>query len=295
MTSLFQCAPNFSEGRNPDTLDALRRAASAPGVALCDFTADPDHNRAVATLLGDAEGLERAVMQMAAVAVERIDLRLHAGQHPFVGALDVLPFVPFRNAAMDQADSLAQQAARRIGEELGVPVYLYAESAADPSRRALPALRKGGIAGLCKRMAAAPPDYGPPTAHPSAGITVAGARKPLLAFNVNLDSVDVNLAKRIARQIREANGGIPGVRALGLWLSSCRCAQVSVNITDVEAATLATVYRAVADIAASEGVSVRGCELIGGIALPYLVAALNEALRGEIRVTQVLDGWLPLP
>lgn len=127
MTPLFQCAPNFSEGRDAQTLDALRRAASAPGVALCDFSADPDHNRAVATLLGDAEGLEQAVLQMAAVAVERIDLRGHAGQHPFMGALDVLPFVPFKHADMEGAKALARRVARRIGEELDIPVYLYAE------------------------------------------------------------------------------------------------------------------------------------------------------------------------
>lgn len=293
MLSLFHSAPNFSEGRNPKTLDALREAARVPGVILADFSADPDHNRSVATLLGDAEGLHAAALRMARVAVERIDLSRHAGAHPFIGALDVLPFVPFRDATMPDAAALARRVARDLAAQLDLPVYLYAECAADAARAPLPALRRGGWQALPERLVAVPPDFGPPAPHPTAGVAVVGARGPLLAFNVNLDSTDLALARGIAARIRAAGGGLQGVRALGLRMDSAGHVQVSVNITDPSAATLATVVRAVSEMAAERGVRVRGSELIGGIALPWLVAALNEALGADIRETQVLDAWLP--
>lgn len=290
---IFQSAPNFSEGRNAETLEALRRAVRVGGVALADFSADADHNRCVATLLGDAEGLEEAALRMAAVAVERIRLDTHAGQHPRIGALDVLPFIPFRNATMEDADRLAKAVGRRIAEELGVPVYLYAASAADPERAPLPVLRQGGYEGLAEKLRLVPPDFGPPVPHPTAGAAVVGARAPLLAYNVNLLSDDLALARRIAARLRDSAGGLPGVRALGLRLEHGGCVQVSVNITDVRAATLVSVYRAVEALAREAGVAVRNSELIGGIALDWVVAALNEAVRGEIQVSQVLDAWLP--
>jgi len=291
---VFQSAPNFSDGRDAGTLAALREAARAPGAILADFSADPDHNRCVATLLGDAGGLERAVRQMARVAVDRIDLSRHAGVHPYIGALDVLPFVPLRGATMADADALARRVGRWIADELGVPVYLYAESAATPERAALPDLRRGGWANLPEKLRATPPDYGPPEPHPTAGATVVGARGPLVAFNVNLESTDLALARRIAVRIRDAGpAGLPGVRALGLVLESTACVQVSVNITDPSAVTPATVYAAVRDLAAAAGVSVRNTELIGGIALDCLVASHNDALQGDVLPTQVLDAWLP--
>jgi glutamate formiminotransferase len=264
----------------------------APGVALVDFSADADHNRCVATLLGDAPGLEQAALEMAAVAVQRIRLTEHAGEHPRIGALDVLPFIPFRDAAMEDADRLAKTVARRIAEDLGVPVYLYAASAADPERAPLPVLRKGGYEGLAEKLAAVPPDFGPSAPHPTAGATVVGARPPLLAFNVNLASDDLALARRIAARLRESAGGLRGVRALGLRLQSAGCVQVSVNITDVRAATLSTVHAAVERLAAEAGVSVQNSELIGGIALGSVLAALNESIHGDIQRTQVLDTWL---
>ena len=292
MLPVYQSAPNFSEGRDDAVLAALQEAARAPGTVLADFSADPDHNRCVATLLGDAPGLEQAALQMAAVAVERIHLTRHAGAHPRIGALDVLPFIPFRDATMEGADRLARTVGRRIADELGVPVYLYAASAATPERAPLPVLRKGGYEGLAEKLRAVPPDFGPLAPHPTAGATVVGARSPLLAYNVNLATDDLVLARRIAARLRESAGGLPGVRALGLRLQNLGCVQVSVNITDVRAATLVTVYRAVESLAAEAGVSVRNSELIGGIALDSVLAALNEAVMGDIRRTQVLDTHL---
>lgn len=291
--AIFHCAPNFSEGRNADTLDALREAARAPGVILADLSADPDHNRCVATLLGDADGLERAALQMARVAVNRIDLSDHVGAHPFLGALDVLPFVPFRSATMRDAVALSKRAARLIADALGLPVYLYAHSASDPSRVQLPDLRRGGWPGLAERLRLAPPDYGPPAPHPTAGACVVGARDPLIAWNVDLESADLPTARRIAARIRGSAGGLPGVRALGLVLPHRGCAQVSVNVTDPDAVTLMAVFRAVERLAREEGARVRGAELVGGIALRYVVDALNEATGARVKVSQVLDAWLP--
>ena len=207
--------------------------------------------------------------------------------------MDVLPFVPFRDATMEDADGLARRVGRWLADDLGVPVYLYARSAVDPSRAPLPALRRGGWAGLPERLRALPPDYGPLAPHPTAGVSVVGARGPLIAFNVSLESNDLALARRIAARIREAGGGLPGVRALGLAMECGGCVQVSINITDPEAATPAAVYGAVRDLATAEGVRVRDTELIGGIALRYLVASHNEALQGGIRISQILDAWLP--
>jgi glutamate formiminotransferase len=287
--AIFQCAPNFSEGRDPETLAGLREAARAPGVALADFSADADHNRCVATLLGDAAGLEAAALAMARVAVQRIHLDEHTGAHPRMGALDVLPFIPFRDATMGEADGLARSVGSRIAGELGVPVYLYAHSASDPERAPLPVLRRGGFEALREKLLAMPPDFGPPIPHPTAGATVVGARDPLLAFNVNLNSDDLALARGIAARLRESAGGLPGVRALGLRMEGGGFVQVSVNITDVRATTLVTVHHAVESLAAEAGVAVRGSELIGGIALDSVLAALNEAIRGEITAGQVLD------
>lgn len=293
MPPIIQCVPNFSEGRHPEVLCELQEAGRSPGVILADFSADPDHNRCVATLLGDPQGLESAVVKMASVAVRRIDLRVHSGRHPRVGALDVLPFIPFRNASLDDCVTLAHKVGSRIGSELDVPVYLYGAAATHPDHIPLPALRQGGLEGLRERMPSDVPDFGPRQPHPTAGVTIAGARLPLLAFNVNLDTDNLTAARRIARRLRASNGGLPGVRALGLQMESAGYAQVSVNITDTDAVTLFTVCDAVRRMGQEEGVTVRDCELIGGISLPQTVAALNEALDARIHVRQVLDAWLP--
>lgn len=291
MTPIFQCAPNFSEGRNAATLCLLREAAHVPGAALCDFSADVDHNRCVATLVGDAVGLKHAALAMARVAVERIDLRNHAGRHPFVGALDVLPFIPLRDAAMDDAVSLAHLTGARIANELSVPVYYYA--AASPRNATLPALRKGGLAGLSGRMHAFPPDAGPRERHPTAGVTIVGAREPLIAYNVNLETNRVRIADEIAAAIRESNGGMPGVRALGIYLESLDQAQVSVNITDTGAVTMADVFEAVQRIASELGVRVVGAELIGGISMENLQRNGGRDFGCKIDEARILDNWIP--
>ncbi|HEY3413800.1 MAG TPA: glutamate formimidoyltransferase [Armatimonadota bacterium] len=291
MTPIFQSAPNFSEGREAETLRRLRDAARVPGAALCDFSADIDHNRCVATLVGDAAGLERAAVEMARVAVERIDLRAHEGRHPFVGALDVLPFIPLRDATMDDAVRLAHTTGARIAGELSLPVYYYA--AASPENTSLPALRKGGLAGLAGRMRYSPPDEGPAEPHPTAGVAIVGAREPLIAYNVNLASNDVRIAVAIAKRIRESGGGLPGVRALGIFLASRDQAQVSVNITDTRAVSMADVFDVVRALATAQGVHVAGAELIGGISNENLLRNAGRDFGCVVEPNRILDNWLP--
>ena len=289
MERIVQCVPNFSEAFCLDTLNALIEAAWLPGVIVADSSADESHNRCVTTLLGEPSAIAEATFAMARVAVERIDLTKHSGVHPRVGALDVLPFVPLRQVTMDECVELARSVGSRIAYELGVPVYLY--DFASPDRFTLPQLRKGGLEGLTERMAAQPPDFGPSKPHPTAGVTLVGARNPLLAYNVNLETDDVRIARRIAKRIREFKEALPGVRALGLLVQGK--AQVSVNITDTNLVSLLMVYAAIIKFAKEEGVGIADSELIGGITTEQLVHALNDALESEIRISQVLDAWLP--
>ena len=291
MMPIFQSAPNFSEGRDAETLRLLQAAALAPGAALCDFSADIDHNRCVATLVGDAAGLECAALAMARVAVERIDLRAHEGRHPFAGALDVLPFIPLRGAKMLDAIRLAHATGARIASELSVPVYYYASASA--RHASLPALRKGGLAGLVARMPGYPPDAGPLDPHPAAGVAIVGAREPLIAYNVNLATNDVRVAEGIARHIRESSGGMPGVRALGIYLASRDRAQVSVNITDTPSVSMADVFDAVRSLATAHGVQVDGAELIGGISMANLLRNGGRDFGCEVETSRILDNWLP--
>lgn len=288
MIPVYQCVPNFSEGRDVEVLLALRSAATAPGVRLADFSADPDHNRCVATLVGEAAGVEEAAFKLARVAVERIDITQHEGQHPYIGVLDVLPVVPLWNADMSGANEVARALGSRIGVELGVPVYYYAHSAISSDRAPLPTLRKGGLPGLAARMSVMPPDAGPPAPHPTAGVSVVGARAPLIAYNVNLESSDIRMAQRIAARLRESGGGLRGVRALGFSLASRELTQVSVNITDTAAISMADVYVAVRDLSTGERVRIAGAELIGCVTEDDLLRNAGREIGCEARPSQVL-------
>jgi glutamate formiminotransferase len=273
---------NVSEGRNRETLAALRNAA---GGVLRDFHADGSHNRAVATLLGRPEAVVATALAVARAAVDCIDLRSHAGEHPRVGAVDVVPFTPVRGVNLEDCVGFAREFGERFSAETGVPVYLYEQASA--KRRTLPSIRRGGLAGLAARMAADPPDFGPARPHPTAGVTCVGARAPLLAYNVWLKTNDVAVARRIAGRLRERGGGLPGVRALGLLVGGR--AQVSVNITDTDAVSLWTVWEAVRRLARYEGVAVEGSELVGGITAAQALKALNGAIGANIAPGQVLD------
>ena len=283
MTGWVECIPNFSEGRDPATLEALRTAiVSRPGVHLLDWTADPDHNRSVFTFAGEPGPVSDSLFEAARVAVERIDLRRHEGVHPRIGALDVAPFVPLEGLDWDAVIGLAHAFAERLWRELAVPVYFYGQAARTPEREALENVRTGGFELL--RVAALEnperrPDIGGPNLHPSAGAAAVGARKLLVAFNVNLRTRDVSVARRIARSIRESSGGYPAVKALGLELARAGLTQVSMNLTDFEVTSPSTVFERIRAEAGAAGVEVESSELIGLIPQAALEPLGADGLR----------------
>ena len=247
-------------------VDALAGVVTATsGVALLDRTSDADHNRSVLTFAGQADAVETAMEAVVAGAIERIDMRTHRGQHPRLGAVDVVPFVPLGDTTMAECVSLARAFGARIAERFDLPVYLYAEAATRPERRLLSDIRRPQFEGLAEAMAApgGEPDFGPRRPHPSAGATVVGARPFLIAWNIELASPDVALAKRIAKAIRERDGGLPRVQALGLFLEESGRAQVSMNLLDFRVTPLWRVWEAVAALAAEAGVELLDSELIG--------------------------------
>lgn len=289
---LTQCVPNFSEGRDSETIAAIAAAASAPGVRLVDHSADPDHHRMVVTLLGAPEATVEAVLRAAEVAVRRIDLSRHQGEHPRLGAVDVVPFVPVGETPMEACVDAARAAGARLATELGLPVYLYERAAPRTDRASLPQIRAGGYEALkgVELVGELAPDFGPSRVHPTAGAVVVGARAPLIAFNVNLRTADLEVARAVARRIRERDGGLVGVRALGFALASRGLVQVSVNITRPEAVPLYRVLEMVRLEAARYGVAVAGTELIGACQLEELLEAARFYLGMEgLHAGQLLD------
>ena len=292
-TPLIEAVPNFSEGRRADVLDALVEAVQAPGVTLLDWSADADHHRSVITVAGAPGDVVEGVFRAATVAAERIDLREHTGTHPRLGALDVAPLVPLAGIALDECVAWARRLGARIGDELGLPVYLYEAAAARPSRRLLADVRRGEYEALVREIGEPhrQPDFGPARVGP-AGATIVGARNFLIAFNVYLQTDDVRIACRIARAIRERDGGLPGVRALGMLVHGR--AQVSVNLVDFERTALVDVVEAVAVQAVLHETAVDHSELIGLIPRAALPSVdLEEAARRlrlpGLRSEQVLE------
>ena len=262
---LIEAIPNVSEGRDAARLDRFAAAITGAGATLLDRTADWSHHRAVFTFAADSERIACAAIDFAAAVMAEIDLAAHAGVHPRVGALDVLPFVPLGSASMDDAVAIAHDVGREIGEALGVPVFLYEAASRPPHRRSLEAIRRGGVDGLRARLSepAWTPDYGPRTLHPTAGAIAVGARGPLVAWNLVLDRPDLALARRIARTIRTSNGGLPCLKALGLPLAHTGQVQVSMNLTDYRTTSMAEVFTAVEIEAARDGAAIAGSEIIG--------------------------------
>lgn len=266
---LVECVPNFSEGRDLAVIARLEAAArGVPGVALLDRHSDPDHHRTVLTFAGAPEAVLEAAFRTCAEATRSIDMTRHQGAHPRLGAADVVPFVPLRGATLADCTALAERLAARLAGELSLPVYLYGASARRPERRRLPWLREPEFEGLAGALATPEraPDYapslgGPARPHPTAGATVTGARPLLVAFNVDLRTDDVRVARRIARAVRESSGGLPGVQAKGLWLPLQARVQVTMNLVDVEQTGRA--FAEVARLAAAEGVLLAGSELVG--------------------------------
>jgi glutamate formiminotransferase len=290
---LLEVVPNVSEGREAQAIAAIAGAlGSEPGVRLLDLSSDPDHHRSVLTAAGEPGPLERGLLKMTRTAVDRIDLRRHTGVHPRLGAVDVVPFVPLGAATMADAVGAADRLGRAIGDDLGIPVFLYGEAASAADRRLPASLRRLGLPGVAAALTngALRPDYGPTRAHPTAGVTLVGARTFLIAFNVWLASADVRVARDIARAIRESGGGLPGVQALGFYLESRGRAQVSINLLRPGKTPLESVVERVRAEAAARGIEVERGELVG--LLPEAVASRTTAkalLLPELGPDQILE------
>jgi glutamate formiminotransferase/glutamate formiminotransferase/formiminotetrahydrofolate cyclodeaminase len=267
MQPIIECVPNFSEGRDAQKIEAIEGAiASADGAIVLHRTSDPDHNRSVITFAGPPEAVLEGAVRAAAAAAKLIDLRTHKGVHPRLGALDVLPFVPVRGATLDDCIALAHRAGERIWRELSIPVYLYEAAARQPARQRLENVRRGEFEQIREAALAdesRQPDIGGPGLHPTAGAVIVGARRFLIAFNINLQTSDLQIAKDIARAIRTSSGGLPAVKALGLPLPSRNLVQVSMNLTDFQQTGLYAVYSEVERHAAQHGIGIAGSELIG--------------------------------
>lgn len=274
---LIECVPNFSEGCDALTVAAIRDAiGGVPGCYILRSEMDPDHNRSVITYAGAPEPVAEAAFRGIAAAVERIDLRKHAGVHPRIGAADVVPFVPIENVVLSECVEIAHAVGRRVWEELRVPVYFYEAAALAPERMPLENLRRGGF----ERPHLAP-DLGGPELHPSAGACVIGARRFLIAFNINLCTPDVAVARDIARTIRASSGGLPYLKAIGVKLASRDLAQVSMNLTNFEQTGLYEVFEKVRAEANARGVAIAGSEIIGLVPRKALENAASSALQCE--------------
>ena len=294
MQQIIECVPNFSEGRDPAVVQALIAAVkSVPGIWLLDYTMDADHHRSVLTFAGSPDAVGEAALRAITVATELIDLRRHEGVHPRVGSTDVVPFVPLCDVTMDECVRIAHSVGQEVGARLGIPVFFYEQTASNPKRRQLESIRLGGLRGLASRMESDPvwlPDFGPPRPHETAGAIVIGARQPLIAFNVNLNTSDLAVAKTIAKTIRQSNGGLPCLKAIGVKLASRGMVQVAMNLTDYKVTSIHAAFQAVKTEAAKRGVQVAGSELIGLV--PQ--AALDETAAASLQFerfdpTQVLE------
>jgi len=265
---LVESVPNYSQGRRLEVVDRLAAAVEdTDGAYLLDRTSDPSHNRSVLTLAGEAPAVERALEATIKVAIDEMDMEEHAGEHPRIGAVDVIPFVPLAGTTIEDAVSLARSFGARVAERFGIPVYLYARAATRPDRVRLADVRRGGYEAVRDEIGDAAvdrrPDFGPSRTHPRAGAIAVGARPFLIAWNVNLDTNDVEVAKRIARRVRESGGGLPAVQGNGFMIEELDAAQVSMNLLDFETTPMWRAFDEVQRLATDEGVAVRESELIG--------------------------------
>lgn len=280
---IVECVPNFSEGRNGKVIEKIADAFRVDGVKLLDYSADVDHNRSVFTVVGEPTELAEAVINAVGVAKDNIDLTRQSGEHPRIGAADVVPFVPIKNVSVEETVELSRFVGQQIATRHGVPVYLYEKSATAANRVNLADIRKGQFEGLSEKMKAEEwkPDFGNPEPHPTAGATVVGCRPFLVAFNVNLDTPDVEIATKIARRVRFINGGLRFVKALGVKLNSRNVAQVTMNLTDYTKTPVYAAFEAVRMEARRYGVNVIGTEIIGLIPQQALLDCVEYYLQIE--------------
>ena len=293
MDKILESVPNFSEGRDLEKVERIVNVFRAKeNVKLLDYSSDKDHNRTVITVIGEPQALKNSMIEAVGIAVETIDLTKHEGQHPRLGAVDVIPFIPLRNTTLDEADIIAKELGKTIAEKYRLPVYFYEKSASAQHRQNLAAIRKGEFEGLTEKMKMPQwkPDAGPQERHPTAGATVTGARMPLIAFNVNLNTTNFEIADKIAKKIRFIGGGLRYCKAMGINLKERELMQVSMNLTDY---TKTSIYQAVEMIrfeAQRYGVSIAGCELVGLVPLQAVVDTASYYLGLEgFSTKQILE------
>jgi len=293
---IIECIPNVSEGRRADVVGRMAAAmAAVPGVRLLDRSSDPSHNRSVFTLAGDKAGVSAAVLALFERAVADIDLRTHKGEHPRLGAVDVVPFVPIDGVTMAECVELAKEVGAAVAERFHVPVYLYEEASTNPLRKNLEDIRRGEFEGLAAKMASEgwAPDYGPATPHPTAGAVVIGARMALIAYNINLATDRLDVAKKIAAAIRHSSGGYRYVKAAGFMLEDRGIAQVSMNLTNYEKTPIFRVFETVKREAARYGVSILESEIVGLVPSAALNAAAEYYLQiAGFNANQILENKL---
>ena len=290
---IMECVPNFSEGRDLGKIEKIIEPFRArQGVKLLDYSNDEDHNRLVVTVVGEPEALKAALLEAVGQAVALIDLNLHSGQHPRMGAVDVIPFIPIKGCTMDEAIALSKEVGEQIATLYQVPVFLYEKSATAPHRENLAAVRKGEFEGMAEKIKLAEwqPDFGPAERHPTAGTVAVGARMPLVAYNVNLGTADLNIASDIARKIRFIGGGLRYCKAMGVELKERGIVQVSINMTDYTRTALYRAFELVKIEARRYGVAVVGSEIIGLVPMEALIDTASFYLGLEnFSMNQVLE------
>jgi glutamate formiminotransferase len=294
MDMIVECVPNFSEGRRPEVIKKIAAAASRyKRVKVLDVEWDRDHNRSLVTLVGDPKQILDAVFRMIRVATRLIDMEKHQGEHPRIGATDVVPFIPVSGLTMDQCVRMAKTLGRWVSRELRIPVYLYEAAANRPDRVNLADVRQGQYEGLKKEIGTNPkrkPDFGPAKMHPTAGAIVIGARKFLIAYNVNLDTKNVEIAKNIARTVREKDGGFPAVKAMGFEIKDKGYTQVSMNLCDYEKTNMGEVFEKIKEEAKKRKVKVINSEIYGLVPLEALVDLVQKSLQSpDFKSSQILE------
>jgi glutamate formiminotransferase len=293
MKQIVQCVPNFSEGRDLEKIEKIVEPFRAKdGVKLLDYQNDEDHNRAVVTVVGEPEPLKEAIVEAMGIAIDVIDMRQHQGQHPRMGATDVVPFIPVKNVTPQETVEISKDVASTVADKYSLPVFLYEKSAARPERQNLATIRKGQFEGMAEkiRLPEWKPDCGPAEIHPSAGVTAIGARMPLVAYNVNLDTNNFEIADRIAKQVRNISGGLRYCKGIGIELKDRGIVQVSMNMTDYTKTALYRVFELVKIEARRYGVNVVGSEVIGLVPMEALIdtAAYYLGLE-DFSMEQVLE------
>ena len=293
---LIECVPNISEGRRDDVVQrAVTAIRQVPGARLLDYSSDPAHNRSVLTCVGDRSAMKNAVLALFEAVIPLIDLRSHTGEHPRLGAVDVVPFIPIEGVTMEECVALARETGAHVARRFDVPVFLYEEASNNPARKNLEDIRRGEFEGLAAKMSSPDwtPDFGPSAPHPTAGATAIGARMPLIACNINLATDRLDVAKAIARTIRFSSGGFPYVKALGVSLADRGIVQVSMNLTNYEQTPIFRVFEAVTAEAARYGVQILESEIVGLVPAAALMHSAEHYLQlVSFTPNQVLENRL---